>query len=128
MSCVVRFIFAAFRVARVSPRKFHGAGNEKARRRRSATGPSRGKRLRYIRSPKAKVRPGRGIFITSFIRLDLLSSIVEYQSRACKAHARNSLPGNCRKGKILGGSTFRLFHRLTRRKVVRSGGATSSCR
>ena len=29
MSCVIRFIFAAFRVAHISSRMFHGAGNEK---------------------------------------------------------------------------------------------------
>jgi hypothetical protein len=33
MSCVIRFIFAAFRVAHVSSRVFRGAGNEKTRRR-----------------------------------------------------------------------------------------------
>src|SRR5439155_22663270 len=60
------------------------------------------RRLRYIRSPKTKVRPCRGIVVMSFMRLDLLSSIVEYQCCACKAHARKLSAGKLLEGNDLG--------------------------
>src|SRR5207248_6715527 len=83
------------------------------------------RRLRYIRSPKTKVRPCRGIVITSFMRLDLLSSIVEYQCCACM-HAHQTAAGETA-GREDPGIDLPTVPPAHPADVVRSGDATSSC-
>jgi hypothetical protein len=99
MSCVIRFIFAAFRVARVSSRMFHGAGNEKGPAALIGHRAIAGKAiaLHPLAQDEGPAMPWHRDHVVHAARPPFV--IVEYQYRACKAHARNSLPGNCWKGR-----------------------------